>query len=116
MPRPIKEIDRGEFEKLCAMQCTEEEISAFFDCCEDTLNAWCKRTYKDENGNPMCFSDVFKLKRKVGRVSLRRKQWRLADRNPSMAIFLGKQYLGQTDSPIGDTGGGEVVQIEWDQD
>ena len=30
-------------------------------------------------------------------MSLRRKQWNLAETNASMAIFLGKQFLGQTD-------------------
>lgn len=32
-----------------------------------------------------------------GKVSLRRKQWRLADKNAGMAIFLGKNILDQTD-------------------
>ena len=31
-------------------------------------------------------------------MSLRRIQWKLADKNTSMAIFLGKQYLGQKDT------------------
>lgn len=30
-------------------------------------------------------------------MSLRRMQWKLAEKNNSMAIFLGKQYLGQKD-------------------
>ena len=25
-------------------------------------------------------------------------QWQLAEKNPTMAIFLGKQYLGQRDN------------------
>lgn len=32
-----------------------------------------------------------------GKVSLRRKQFLMADKNPAMAIWLGKQYLGQHD-------------------
>lgn len=35
-----------------------------------------------------------------GKVSLRRKQWKLADNNAGMAIFLGKQYLGQSDVSV----------------
>jgi hypothetical protein len=31
-------------------------------------------------------------------MSLRRKQWKLADKSASMAIFLGKNYLGKRDS------------------
>lgn len=28
---------------------------------------------------------------------MRRNQWKLAEKNAAMAIFLGKQYLGQSD-------------------
>lgn len=91
MARPRKEIDQGQFEKLCALQCTEEEICGFLDVCTETLNSWCKRTYKKS------FSEVFKLKRGKGKISLRRNQFRLAETNASMAIWLGKQYLDQRD-------------------
>ena len=30
-------------------------------------------------------------------MSLRRSQFRIAETNPTMAIWLGKQYLGQKD-------------------
>nr|DAU65967.1 MAG TPA: DNA-packaging protein [Caudoviricetes sp.] len=91
MGRPRKEIDQKIFENLCGIQCTEAEICSVFDCCEDTLNAWCKRTYGET------FSDTYKKKRQLGKPSLRRMQWELAKKNASMAIFLGKQYLGQSD-------------------
>lgn len=91
--RPRKNIDKAEFEKLCALQCTLEEICGFFDCNENTVNAFCKRTYKKT------FSEVFRLKRGTGKISLRRRQWKLAETSASMAIWLGKQYLGQTDNP-----------------
>ena len=45
----------------------------------------------------MNFSEVFKEKRGVGKISLRRAQFRLAEKNANMAIWLGKQYLGQSD-------------------
>ena len=45
----------------------------------------------------MNFSEVFKEKRGLGKVSLRRNQWRLAEKSATMAIWLGKQYLGQKD-------------------
>lgn len=89
--RPKKEIDVKEFEKLCALQCTLEEIAGWFDCCEDTIENWCKSTYKRN------FSEVYAQKRGKGKISLRRAQFRLAETNASMAIWLGKQYLGQTD-------------------
>ena len=93
MARPHKKIDRKQFENLCGLQCTLEEMCGFFDCCTDTLESWCKRTYSAG------FSDVFRQKRGLGKISLRRAQFRLAEKNATMAIWLGKQYLGQVDSP-----------------
>ena len=84
-------IDKKQFENLCGLQCTLLEICDFFDVEDDTLNSWCKKTYGTT------FSEVFKLKRGKGQISLRRMQWKLAEKNPTMAIFLGKQYLGQKD-------------------
>ena len=89
--RPQKEINKAQFEKLCAMQCTMLEICAFFDVTDKTLTKWCKRTYG------MYFSEIYKSKSAVGKISLRRAQFKLAEKSSAMAIFLGKQYLGQTD-------------------
>lgn len=86
-----EKIDRRQFEALCGIQCTEEEICAVFDVSKDTLLRWCKRTYKKS------FAEVFKEKKACGKISLRRSQWKMAERNATMAIWLGKQYLGQKD-------------------
>lgn len=102
--RPKIAIDQKIFENLCAIQCTEIEICACFDCCEDTLNKWCKENYRNEKGKPMTFSEVFAVKRQKGRTSLRRSQFRLAEKNAAMAIWLGKQYLGQRDEVVLDAG------------
>ena len=89
MARPKKEIKQKEFEALCAIQCTEEEICSVLDVSDKVLNTWCKRIYKKS------FSEVFRQKREGGKTSLRRKQWLLADTSAAMAIWLGKQILGQ---------------------
>lgn len=89
--RPEIEIDKQQFENLCRLQCTLIEIADFFDCSEDTIERWCKREY--EKG----FAEVFRQKRGKGKISLRRTQWQLAETSVPMAIFLGKQYLGQKD-------------------
>jgi len=96
MARPRKEIDKKEFESLLFIQCTLAEVTAYFDnkldgCSEDTIERWCRRTYKKR------FAEVSQEKREVGKISLRRMQFRLAEKNAAMAIFLGKQYLGQRD-------------------
>ena len=89
--RPPIDIDQKQFEKLCAIQCTEEEIAAWFKCSIDTINNWCKSTYG------ATFSDTYKIYSADGKISLRRIQMKLAEKNPSMAIFLGKNMLGQSD-------------------
>lgn len=109
MARPRKEINQKEFEKLCGLQCTKAEICAWFDTTEKTLEAWCKRTYREG------FSQVFSQKREWGKISLRRSQWQLAEKSASMAIFLGKQYLGQRDNvdiAVSETKGIALDELE----
>lgn len=91
MARPRIEIDTEQFEKLCFMQCTLKEIAGWFRCSEDTIERWCKRELK------MSFADAYERYSAGGKISLRRYQWKMAEHNCSMAIFLGKQYLGQSD-------------------
>ena len=92
--RPKKEIDKKIFENLCGLQCTLEEIAGVFDCSVDTIERWCKREYRET------FAEVYKKHSAKGKTSLRRIQFKLAEKSAAMAIFLGKNYLGQKDSII----------------
>ena len=92
--RPRKEIDNKIFENLCGLQCTLEEIAGVFDCSADTIERWCKREYGET------FADVYKKHSAKGKTSLRRTQFKLAEKSAAMAIFLGKNYLGQKDNII----------------
>ena len=83
--RPKKLIDYKTVEKLASIQCTQEEIANFLDLSVRTLQ-------RDEE-----FCRVYKKGIENGKMSLRRIQYKLAENNTSMAIFLGKQYLGQKD-------------------
>ena len=89
--RPRIEIDEKQFESLCGLQCTLTEIASFFHCSEDTIERWCKRELKSS------FAEMFKKYSASGKISLRRWQYKLAEHNTTMAIWLGKQWLGQTD-------------------
>ena len=89
MGRPQKEIDADQFEKLCYLQCTLGEIASFFECSEDTIERWAKRQYG------ITFADAYKRYSAGGKISLRRWQFKQAEHNVSMAIWLGKQLLGQ---------------------
>ena len=91
MGRPKKEISKEQFEKLCGLQCTKDEIAGFFNCSPDTIENFCKSTYKDT------FSATYKIYSASGRISLRRYQFKLAEKSAAMAIFLGKNMLGQKD-------------------
>lgn len=90
--RPTKEFDKGVFESLCGIMCTEVEICEVLNTTDKTLSNWCKRAYGEG------FSEVYKKLTARGRMSLRRNQFNLSKKSPAMAIFLGKQYLGQTDA------------------
>ncbi len=83
--RPKKEIDYNAVEKLASIQCTQEEIANFLNLSVRTLQ-------RDEE-----FCRLYKKGQDNGKMSLRRIQFKLAEKNTSMAIFLGKQYLGQKD-------------------
>lgn len=85
---------KAQFEGLCRIQCTEEEICGVLNCDDATLCRWCKTVYG------RTFADVYKEKRQGGKASLRRQQFKIAETNATMAIWLGKQYLGQSDSPV----------------
>lgn len=97
MARPTLEIDWNDVEKLCALQCTQEEIAQFCDCSVDTLDRAAKRDHD------ISFAEFFRQKRGKGKISLRRKQWEVAQKgNVTMLIWLGKQYLDQSEKKDGE--------------
>lgn len=89
--RPKKEFDKNQFEKLCGIQATKSEIADWFNMSEDTVENKCAEFYQST------FSAAYKKLSAGGKASLRRLQFKLAQKSAAMAIFLGKQYLGQKD-------------------
>jgi zona occludens toxin (predicted ATPase) len=102
--RPKKEIDLDALDKLCAIQCTGEEISSFFDIDYDTLNRICKDEFN------LSFSEYFAQKKGKGKIALRRAQYQSAiNGNTSMLIWLGKNWLSQSDKQeVNHTGGTQI--------
>lgn len=88
---PKAKIDQEVFEGLCEIQCTREEIMHVLRVTDKPLNKWCRETYGKT------FKEVFPMFQDYGKVSLRRAQYKMAMEKPNMAIWLGKQWLGQTD-------------------
>jgi hypothetical protein len=106
MARPEAKIDPAELEKLCAMQCTDEEIAAFFGVSTRTV----ERRRKIQR-----FSDVMEQARAKGRVSVRRNLFRLASNgNVAAAIFLAKNLLGYRDVVANEHSGpdGRPISID----
>lgn len=103
--RKVIQIDLAELEKLCSLQCTDEEIAAWFDVSV--------RTVEGRRKEPL-FAAVMNRGRAKGRISVRRAQMKLLESgNGTMGVWLGKQLLGQRDvTPIELSGpNGEPVQF-----
>ena len=84
--RPKKFVDLELVEKLAHIQCTYPEIASALGVSVDTLTR-----HPD-------FAATFKRGAEGGRKSLRRLQFESAAKgNATMQIWLGKQYLGQSD-------------------
>ena len=74
-------------EGLAKIQCTQGEAAAVLGIHRHTLLALFKRN-KDVR-------DRWEAGLESGKASLRRNQFKLSETNAAMAIWLGKQYLGQ---------------------
>lgn len=87
--RKAIKIDPAELEKLCALQCTDLELAAWFGVSVRTIERRRKRP---------AFAQAIERGKAKGRLSLRRSLWALAVKgNPAANIFLAKKLLGYTD-------------------
>lgn len=96
--RPPINFDRKQFIDLVALGCNQEEICWFFRdetgkvANIDTLSRWCKREFG------VTFQEYSKQNRLMAlKIQLRRNQFELSKHSVPMAIFLGKNWLGQSD-------------------
>lgn len=91
MGRPRIEIDPKELKQLARLQCTMKEVAAFFGCSVDTI----ERRFKEDDELRQIWEDG----KGMGMISLRRKQFQILEEknDTTMAIWLGKNILGQRD-------------------
>jgi hypothetical protein len=82
------EIDLAELEKLAALHPTDSELASWFSV---TV-----RTTERRKSEP-AFAEALERGRARGKLNLRRIQNKMAENNAAMAIFLGKNLLGQSD-------------------
>lgn len=78
----------------------------------DTISRWCKREFG------LNFQEFRKQNgAMVLKIQLRQNQLALSKKSAAMAIFLGKNYLGQSDNPdLGEAADDPVVKMlkRWD--
>lgn len=96
--RPPINFDKKQFIDLVALGCKQEEICWWFRdetgkvANIDTLSRWCKREFGVNFQEYSKQNSLMALK-----IQLRRNQFELSKHSVPMAIWLGKQYLGQTE-------------------
>jgi hypothetical protein len=78
-----------QIEGLARIQATKYEMAAFFKVTEKTFLSFVQSSKKAQ--------EVIETGYGHGKASLRRLQFKQAQNSTTMAIWLGKQYLGQTD-------------------
>ena len=105
--RPKKELDWGLFERLCFVQCTHDEIASIMDISKDLLYLKAIVNYQIPD-----FSTIYTKFSAGGKASLRRQQFKLAEKNAAMGIWLGKNYLKQTE-PKDETGVAEQTMQQF---
>jgi len=97
--RPKIELDRDQIRKLAELQCTLKEVAYVMGVSSDTI----ERNYRDDYDKGIAH----------GKIKLRRAMFRNATEkdNPTIQIWLSKQWLGYSDNPISDE---DNAILPWD--
>lgn len=95
-PKPV-EINWDEFYKLVSLQCTQDEVAAWFGIGKDWLDILCQRHLGEK------LSDIWDKRRLAGRVRLRKAQFAIMESGgpgaATMAIYLDKKMLAHEAPP-----------------
>ena len=93
MARPKKyNINIKQLKNLARFGCTNKEMGEFFGCSPDLIGK--------------SYSDIITKGRAEMKLRLRQLQWKSAERgNVTMQIWLGKNVLNQTDTPLDEEDG-----------
>jgi len=88
--RPKSVFNWKEFDYLCSIGCTLEEMAGFFQLSKCELQRKVKQEYSES------FSEYYEKKSQGIKIGLRRRQIQAAmDGSDTMLKFLGKNILGQ---------------------
>jgi hypothetical protein len=92
MGRPLAQIDKQQFEQMCRIHCTLNEIAGVFMVEKSTIERWSKKTYG------RTFADVRDDFASQGKMSLRREMFKKAlGGHAGLQIWLSKQHLDMKD-------------------
>ena len=100
MGAPLKSVDFEKLSKLCKYPLATEDIVSLLNIANDKKVSYdtVVRRLKEEFGKSMTFEDFKQQKLSSFRYSILAKQIELAQKgNVTMLIWLGKQYLSQSD-------------------
>ena len=94
--KPVN-VDLGKLEKLCGLQCTDEDLAGFLGVSVRTIE---RRRRREAS-----FAAAMERGRAKGRVSLRRALYLQATQGKISAwIFLAKNLLGYRDAHVNEPG------------
>lgn len=85
-------IDKAKFESIVRLGLSDEELMQFFMVSSGQLYGWVKLVY--DTRSPMV---LLKKIRVEGKIDFMAKQRKLAEKNPAISIWLGKNYYNQAE-------------------
>lgn len=97
----LSQTDPAELEELAAIGCTAAEAAGKYNVSE--------RAFREHLKRPEARA-AWRRGKAMGRIGLRRAQFKLAEKNAVIAVMLGKRMLGQKD-PVDAAGGNAVTVI-----
>jgi hypothetical protein len=98
--RPKLKLDVELIEKLAKIHCSPQEMGFIMGVDYRTIVKH--------------HSDIIEKGKAIGKMTLRRKQFEVAmSGNPTMLVWVGKQWLSQSDSPISEQ---DAKALPWNDD
>lgn len=99
-------IDKPEFERLVHLGLSEQELYQFFECSDGALMQWIKLAY--DTKNPLVRLKKLQVE---GKIDFMIKQRRLAEKNPTLSIWVGKNLYEQTDDVTKESDGNDYEDL-----
>lgn len=93
MARPRIDIDKDAFETSCQNGAKLEELAAKLRCSPDTIERWCKRTYKKS------FSEVRDFYKQALNLEIRDELRNRMYKSDKVLMYMANNMLGMSNDP-----------------